>query len=133
MEKLMRSMGDMPGMPGMSMYSREDLAGMKEGMGGGEYDGEEEEEEAPPPPPRAKKPAAAAKQPAAKAKAASAASKAEEGVERVRGVVGSALASGGRAVAGLGDKLEDAVEVAAEKLSAGWAWLENSLKKKEDL
>lgn len=36
MADMMANMKDIPGMPGMSMYNRDDLAGMMEGYGGGE-------------------------------------------------------------------------------------------------
>eukprot|EP00238_Polyblepharides_amylifera_P012386 CAMPEP_0196580438 /NCGR_PEP_ID=MMETSP1081-20130531/28629_1 /TAXON_ID=36882 /ORGANISM="Pyramimonas amylifera, Strain CCMP720" /LENGTH=248 /DNA_ID=CAMNT_0041900301 /DNA_START=257 /DNA_END=1003 /DNA_ORIENTATION=+ len=55
MQELMATMGDIPGMPGMNMYSREDLEGMTGDGGGygddyGDYE-EEDDDEAPLPMP----------------------------------------------------------------------------------
>ncbi|KAJ7558139.1 hypothetical protein O6H91_04G025900 [Diphasiastrum complanatum] len=45
MERLMRSMSDMPGAPGMKMYSKEDLMGMRGNFGAEDEDEDEDEDE----------------------------------------------------------------------------------------
>lgn len=155
MEKMMRGLADVPGMPGMSLYSRDDLAGMV-GETGAELEEELDDEEEPPPPPKpaqpkpkpelkpkpkpkpapkakAAKPSGQSGGEAARAAARRAAKAAEAARERLSGAIGGALDRAGRVAQAGAARFERGVEWTAEQVSRGYSWAEERLKKKEDL
>ena len=109
MDKLMRSMAGIPGMPGMSMYSRDDLAGLSEGMGGGDDDDDDGDDVAPVQATRKGPQKAAAK---------------KEGSTTAAGALSAGLGEAASLVSGA---LDSAVEKAANSVAGAWKWAEERL------
>ena len=104
MDKLMRSMSGIPGMPGMSMYSRDDLAGFSEGMSEGDEDDDD------------MAPAQAARKAPQKA-----AAKESKAATTAAGAVSAGL---GEVATLVGDTLDSAVEKGANAVAGAWRWAE---------
>ena len=106
MDKLMRSMSGIPGMPGMSMYSRDDLAGLSEGMGEGDDDDDDVA------------PAQATRNAPQKAAAKDSGKK---GATTAAGAVSAGL---GEVATLVGNTLDSAVEKGANAVAGAWRWAE---------
>jgi len=106
MDKLMRTMAGVPGMPGMSMYSRDDLAGMSEGMGedNDEDDGVQEAMM------KNKKPASKSSK--------------KGSTPSSDGIVGAISDTLSDAATQAGQALDGAVEKVANAASNAWSWAE---------
>lgn len=124
MDELMRTMGDIPGMPGMSMYSHDDLAGMTDPEEGDEeeHGGFTDNEQDAKPPVKPFQRSQASKTAPKTARDGSLA-RVSDGLREAMEV---AADHASQFMAAAGDALESAVEKGAQALSDAWEWAEKA-------